>query len=495
VTSLENDSSAHEQDWEEFMIEIKETIAVLRPIDDVFRYLSDFTNIEQWDPGVVTSVNLSGEPVQVGTPFELTLRYLFFPIRMTYTIAEYAPPHRVVLKGEGDSFAVTDTIELSPNGHGTRVSYTASFAFPNLSPRLQKIIRPALSLIGKTSMSGMKKALSPVNRAPQSVSLFSAGVHPVDVAADRLIIPGALGFSKWGYSLSNVFWRANAESLTGQTVVLTGATAGIGKASALGLAQRGARLTFIARNREKALATQKELIQKTGNETIDFYIADLSLMADVTRVAKEILNDKPAVDVLINNAGALFSEHAETPEGLERSFAINLLGPFILTRLLLKGLEKAKNPRIINVSSGGMYTQKIHVDDMEMRRQPYDGATAYAWAKRSLVILTELWADQLNHKPISVHAMHPGWVDTQGLAASLPRFHKRIRPLLRTPAQGADTIVWLASAMEPGQCSGQFWLDRRPHLTHVFPGTRETDDERRQLWKALEEHERLFLHN
>ncbi|BCS99154.1 hypothetical protein DSLASN_47860 [Desulfoluna limicola] len=473
------------------MVEIKEAVTVCRPIDDVFRYLSNFTNIEQWDPGVLTSVNLSDGPVQVGTSFELTLRYLFIPIHMIYTITEYEPPCRVVLKGEGDSFAVTDTIELSPNDHGTMVSYTASFAFSSLSPRLQKIIRPALSLIGKTSMAGMKKALSPIARVPQSVSLFSTGVHPVDVAADRLLIPGALGFSKWGYRLSNVFWRANAESLTRQTVVLTGATAGIGKAAALGLAQRGARLTFIARNRDKALATQKELIQKTGNKTIDFYIADLSLMADVTRVAKEILNDKPIVDVLINNAGALFSEHAETPEGLERSFAINLLGPFILTRLLLKGLESAKSPRIVNVSSGGMYTQKVHVDDMEMRCQPYDGATAYAWAKRSLVILTELWADQLKH--IAVHAMHPGWVDTQGLAASLPRFHKRIRPLLRTPEQGSDTIVWLASAMEPGQCSGLFWLDRRPHLTHVFPGTRETDDERRQLWRALEEHERRYL--
>ncbi|WP_300672809.1 SDR family NAD(P)-dependent oxidoreductase [Desulfoluna sp.] len=475
------------------MIELKETISVRRPIDDVFRYLSDFTNIEQWDPGVVRSVMVSQGPVQLGAAFELTLRYLFFPVRMIYTIAEYEAPYRVVLKGMGGSFSVTDTIELSGNGPQTQVTYTAAFVFSALSPRLVKMMKPALTLIGKASMAGMKKALSPIARPPQSVSLFSARSHPMDVAADRLILPGALGFSTWGHRLSKSFWRANAESLTRQTVVLTGATSGLGKAAALGLARRGAKLTFIARNREKALATQRELSQKTGNNHIDFYIADLGLMADIKKVAEAILHDKPSLDVLINNAGAMFAERSETVEGLEKTFATNLLGPFFLTRHLLEGLSRTKAPRIINVSSGGMYTQRVHVADLEMNHQAYDGATAYAWAKRSLVILTELWAEQLKQKNMSVHAMHPGWVDTPGLSTSLPRFHQQIRPLLRTPEQGADTLVWLASAMEPGQCSGLFWLDRRPHITHVFAGTRETDDERRQLWKALEAYEKKRL--
>ena len=475
------------------MIELKETIHVCRPIGDVFCYLSDFTNIEQWDPGVVASEKLSDGPVQVGTAFGLTLRYLLMPVRMTYTVIEYDAPCRVVLQGRGGSFAVTDTIELSRQGGQTRVDYTAIFSFAAISPRVESLLGPALRLIGKASMVGMEKALSPVARPLQSVALFSARSHPFDVVADRLLVPGALAFSKWGHRLGSLFWRANAESLARKTVVLTGATSGIGKAAALGLAQRGARLTFIARNRVKALATQQEMIRKTGNECVDFYIADLGLMADVKRVAREILRDTPAIDVLINNAGALFPERCETEEGLERSFATNLLGPFVLTRLLLKGLARARAPRIINVSSGGMYAQKVHVDDLEMGHPPYDGATAYARAKRGLVILTELWAAQLKNRRFAVHAMHPGWVDTPGLAASLPQFYRRIRPLLRTPRQGADTAVWLASAMEPGVCSGLFWLDRRPHITHAVPGTRATDDERKQLWMVLAEHEKRAL--
>lgn len=476
------------------MIELKEAITVRRPIDDVFRYLSDFGNIEQWDPGVVKSLKLTDGPVQVGATFQLTLRYMLYCIRMLYTVTEYHAPNKVVLRGTGKSFAVTDTIELSQEGARTRVSYTASITFSTWPGWVEKMASPALRLMGKAAMTGMKTALSPMARAPQSVSLFSAKSHPIDLVADRLIIPGALGFSKWGYRLSKPFWRANAESLTRQTVVITGATSGIGKAAALGLAQRGAKLTFIARDPQKALATRRELTQKTGNHHIDFYIADLSLTAEVKTVAEAILRDKHTLDVLINNAGALFPERGETAEGLEKSFATNLLGPFVLTRLLLPGLSRALHPRIINVSSGGMYTQSVHVDDLQMSHQPYDGATAYAWAKRSLVILTELWATGLAHRGFSVHAMHPGWVDTPGLAISLPRFYKGIRPLLRTPEQGADTLIWLASAMEPGQCTGLFWLDRRPHTPHVLPGTRETKLQRRQLWETLTNHEKKVLY-
>jgi len=467
------------------MIEIKETIAVEKPIETVFRVISDFSFIAQWDPGVISSQKVSDGPVGVGTAFALTLRYGIFSMRMVYTIAEYRPPFRVVLKGIGDSFAVTDTIVMAESGPRTTVTYTAAFDLPELPPRLAPVIRPLLRRIGRTAMAGLKTALSPCPGPPRSVALFSNGVHPIDRMADSLVVPGALGFSKWGHSLGKTFWTPDTELLTEKTVVLTGATSGLGKAAALGLARRDAQLILIARNRQKALETKQELTRLTGNDRIKIAIADLSLMAEVHRVAAEILKDAPCLDVLINNAGALFPEREATAEGLERTFATNLLGVFTLTRRLLPALCRAKAPRILNVASGGMYTQRIHVDDLEMESAPYDGPTAYAWAKRGLVILTELWAREFRHRPFAVHAMHPGWVDTPGLAASLPRFHKAIHPLLRTPAQGADTLVWLASAAAPGKCSGLFWLDRRPHATHVFPGTRETEGERRQLLEAL----------
>ena len=159
-----------------------------------------------------------------------------------------------------------------------------------------------------------------------------------------------------------------------------------------------------------------------------------------------------------------------------------MVGPFLLTNLLIPLLQTSTPARIINVSSGGMYTQRIRVDDLESERGQFDGPAVYARAKRAQVILTEIWAKRLAGTGVVVHAMHPGWSDTPGVRSSLPRFYKATRPLLRTPAQGADTIVWLGAAAEPGHSSGRFWHDRRQRPTHLLPRTAETHQEREQLW-------------
>jgi NAD(P)-dependent dehydrogenase (short-subunit alcohol dehydrogenase family) len=133
-----------------------------------------------------------------------------------------------------------------------------------------------------------------------------------------------------------------------------------------------------------------------------------------------------------------------------------------------------------------MHTQKIQPHDLSFRRTAYDGPTAYARAKRGLVILTESWAKELAPQGIRVHAMHPGWVDTPGLQSSLPVFHRLLGPLLRTPDQGADTITWLAASPVANRTSGLFWLDRQPRSTHVLRDTRESPAERQALLDALE---------
>jgi short-subunit dehydrogenase len=134
-----------------------------------------------------------------------------------------------------------------------------------------------------------------------------------------------------------------------------------------------------------------------------------------------------------------------------------------------------------------MYAQRLAIDDLQMERGEFDGVTAYAASKRAEVDLTELWAQRLRGLGIFVHAMHPGWVDTPGVKASLPRFHRVTKPLLRTPEQGADTIVWLATAELPGIVTGGFWHDRRRRPTHLLRKTRETDVERALLWKRCVE--------
>jgi hypothetical protein len=163
------------------------------------------------------------------------------------------------------------------------------------------------------------------------------------------------------------------------------------------------------------------------------------------------------------------------------------VGPHLLTRLLRPALERAPAARVVWVSSGGMYTRRLRLDDVGWaRRSPYDGVAAYAETKRAQVVLAELWAERLRRTNVAVNAMHPGWADTGGVATSLPRFHRLTRPLLRTPAEGADTIVWLAAAERAHDARGRFFFDREPRATHWLPGTRESEADRRALWKRVE---------
>ena len=133
-----------------------------------------------------------------------------------------------------------------------------------------------------------------------------------------------------------------------------------------------------------------------------------------------------------------------------------------------------------------MYTQRLHVEDLQSTAETFDGPTVYARTKRAQVILTELWAERLAGTGVVVHAMHPGWADTPGVASSLPRFHRIVGPLLRSAEEGADTIVWLGAAAEPGESSGGFWHDRRQRPTHRVPWTRETLADRARLWRECE---------
>jgi NAD(P)-dependent dehydrogenase (short-subunit alcohol dehydrogenase family) len=271
--------------------------------------------------------------------------------------------------------------------------------------------------------------------------------------------------------------------------VITGATSGLGLATAQALAARGAELTLVARDASKAQRVAQELARRFGNERIGVEIAELSLLQDVRALAARLLKKGKAIDVLVNNAGALINPREETAEGLEKTFALLLLSPYLLTEhlhpLLAKAASQRGAARVVNVLSGGMYTQKIRVDDLQSEQGIYSGSVAYARAKRGLMILTEEWARRWARDGIVVNAMHPGWADTPGVLTALPAFHRVTKQVLRTPEEGADTIVWLAAATEAGKVSGEFWLDRRPHAQHVLPGTRETPAERRRLLKAL----------
>ena len=253
--------------------------------------------------------------------------------------------------------------------------------------------------------------------------------------------------------------------MSGKTVVITGGNSGLGLVTAKELARLGADVRIVARNAERGAAAVEEL-DAIGGAAAGLYVADLSSLDDVRRLASEIRERESSLDVLVHNAGALLAERKESVDGHEMTFATMVLGPFLLTSELLPLLRATPDgARVLWIASGGMYTQSLDVDALEMDADDYSGTTAYARAKRAQVVLAEEWGKRLRDDRIAVHAMHPGWADTPGLETGLPGFRTLLGPILRSPEEGADTIVWLAAAEEPGRVTGKFWLDRAPRST------------------------------
>ena len=274
--------------------------------------------------------------------------------------------------------------------------------------------------------------------------------------------------------------------MDGKVVLVTGATAGLGRAAAEGFAALGASVRLLARDAGRGEDARAAISEATGNDDVRVGIGDMSDMASVRHFAEEFLATEERLDVLVNNAGVLPQERTVSADGYELAFATNVLGPFLLTELLLPLLRESAPARIVNVSSGGMYTERIRVDELQTERLEFDGPAVYARTKRAQVILTELLGERLAGTGVVVHAMHPGWADTPGVQTGLPRFHAVTKPLLRSAEQGADTIVWLGAADEPAHSTGGFWHDRRLRPTHRMSSTRETPADRTALWDACE---------
>jgi NAD(P)-dependent dehydrogenase (short-subunit alcohol dehydrogenase family) len=190
--------------------------------------------------------------------------------------------------------------------------------------------------------------------------------------------------------------------------------------------------------------------------------------------------------VLVHNAGVMPDRRVLTSDGNELALATHVVGPHLLTALLRPALVEAQGGRVVWVASGGMYAQRLRVDDLQYEDGAYRGATAYARTKRMQVVLSECWAARLLDDGVVVHAVHPGWARTPGVASSRPVFRALTGPLLRTPEQGADTTVWVAAAEAPGRCTGRFWHDRVARPTHYLRRTRETPAEREALWDACQ---------
>jgi NAD(P)-dependent dehydrogenase (short-subunit alcohol dehydrogenase family) len=307
-------------------------------------------------------------------------------------------------------------------------------------------------------------------------------MHPsatgtVDWLMDKSLV---LGYSKIGPALRRRWWPRDAPSsaLLGKHVVVTGASGGLGLATAAGLARLGAEVHLLGRSADRLESAASQLVQDQPDARVRTAVCDVSDLDSVEEFCTAISGSVTSLHALVHNAGVMPPKRTLSAQGHELTLATHVLGPHLMTFRLADTL---RGGRVVVVSSGGMYGQKLPADDLEYEHGEYSGVNAYARTKRMQVVLAELWAQWLEPQGITVASMHPGWADTPGVTDSLPRFARVMGPVLRSPEEGADTVVWLAAA-EQELPSGRFWHDRRPRPTHYGPLNVESEGPRALLW-------------
>ena len=287
----------------------------------------------------------------------------------------------------------------------------------------------------------------------------------LDAALDRSVV---LGYTKIGSRLRSLWWPADPprKAMADKRVVVTGATSGLGEAMAESFAELGATVHLLGRNPEK-VARSADLIRGrvAGSVVID-EVCDVGDLEAVRAWADDLSKRIDALHGLVHNAGVMPKARDETPQGHELQLACHVLGPHLITERLVPLLGAAAGSSVVFVSSGGMYSARLDVDDMESTRGDYDGVRVYARTKRMQVVLAQAWAERLAHTgaDVRVESMHPGWAETPGVSEALPTFQKLTRPLLRDAGDGGDTAVWLV-ATRPDSTPPHFWHDRAQRPT------------------------------
>ena len=319
---------------------------------------------------------------------------------------------------------------------------------------------------------------------------------------DRALEASVVGsFSRIGYAVRrrSERWDDLAGAGEGRRALVTGANSGIGFATVVALLTRGAEVVATTRDASRCRTARDALLDAAARATpgadrdalaarLTMEVLDLDRLDAVRRLADRLAL-LPPLDVVVHNAGAMFAERTTSSDGLERTWQVHVVAPFLLTMLLLPTLATRTDPRVIWVSSGGMYTERLVVRRVDSPRG-YRPAVAYARAKRAQVeLVAELHRRLAASTGIAFHAMHPGWARTPGVSSALPTFDRLMRPLLRTPAQGADTIVHLTLAERSGgadaTAGGAFWGDRLPRPSDRLARTVCDDAERAALWERL----------
>lgn len=289
-----------------------------------------------------------------------------------------------------------------------------------------------------------------------------------------------LSFTRIGYYFRRIFFDKNKLIFKGKTVLITGASGGIGQAATYGFV--GANVIAAARSKEKLdILCNHDDAQNLNDITLAVH--DLSLQSGTMDLVRQCEAMDQKIDILVNNVGVLLNKAQMTSEGFDSSFATNILNHYILTQELMKRNLLADDAIIINVSSGGMYNAPLMPAALNNKSKSYNGDMAYALHKRAQVALSHYW--RARSKGRSFYVMHPGWVDTQGVKDSLPNFRKLLKSVLRNGDMGADTIIWLAGS-RPDQSGEAIWFDRKARDTHISQDTIDASSDVSELIAYLE---------
>lgn len=319
---------------------------------------------------------------------------------------------------------------------------------------------------------------------PTVEGMASPFTSALDTILDKALVPG---YSAIGPALRRHWWPADPDpqALAGRHVVVTGGSSGLGRAAAAGIARLGATVHLVGRNADRLRQAAETIRDEVPGAELLEEVCDVSDLDSVRAYAADLGGRVGTLHAIVHDAGVMPPERSETAQGHELALATHVIGPLLLTELLRENLAAAESPRVVIVSSGGMYSAPLDDtigDDVEYRHGTYEGVRAYARTKRIQVTMAELLAGRLAADGITVHSMHPGWADTPGITDAMPRFAKVVAPILRTAEQGADTIVWLTASPEATRTTGEFWSDRRARPTYYLPGKADDPAARRAVW-------------
>ena len=449
---------------------------------EAFAYMADLMNFAEWDPGVDRVEQVEGDGAGPGAAFDVAVKLPGRTMTLRYdTVAFDGASTTMTAFAQNALMTSKDTITVKADGDGSIVTYDAELKLKG-PPRS---VRPAARADVQADRRPCRGRSRRHTRGRTRRRMNLIGI------ADALIeAPIVTSFTRLGYEARRRLadWTPLDDyDLSGRVIVITGATSGLGYAAAEQFARCDATLVIVGRTAERNERAVAELTATTGNSLITQVPADMGDLGQVRHLAERVLADHDRLDVLIHNAGALDPERRVAPDGTEATVASQVVGPFLLTSLLLDRLAASAPARVLTMSSGGMYATGLTVSGLEMTPEDYNGTEQYARAKRAQVTLNEMWAERYGDRGITFHALHPGWADTPGVDAGLPTFAKVMGPFLRTPEQGADTLVWLAADDTALAPNGRFWLDRAPRPIHKLPTTKLTDtaQRREQLWNRV----------